>query len=89
MTATLARSLFEFGRGVAHFAVDEHEVRFCTHLKGKASWFLPFNQGWNDGAGNPPNPGGLKTDYFWTRLITRDGLTDILEKLCTGRRDQG
>ena len=27
--------LFEFGRCVAHFAVDEHEVRFCTHLKGK------------------------------------------------------
>ena len=64
---------------MAHFAVDDHEVRFCTHLKGKASWFLPFNQGCNDGAGNPPNPDGLKTDYFWTRLITRDGLTDILE----------
>ena len=71
--------LFEFGRCVAHFAVDDHEVRFCTHLKGKTSWFLPFNQGWNDGAGNPPNPNGLKTDYLWTRLITRDGLTDILE----------
>ena len=71
--------LFEFGRCAAHFAVDDHEVRFCTHLKGKTSWFLPFNQGWNDGAGNPPNPDGLKTDYFWTRLITRDGLTDILE----------
>ena len=74
-----SEKLFEFGRCVAHFAVDEHEVRFCTHLKGKASWFLPVNQGWNDGAGNPPNPDGLKTDYFWTRLITRDGLTDILE----------
>ena len=48
--------LFEFGRCVAHFAVDENEVRFCTHLKGKDSWFLPFNRGWNDGAGNPPNP---------------------------------
>jgi len=34
--------------------VDDHEVRFCTHLKGKASWFLPFNLGWNDGAGHPP-----------------------------------
>ena len=34
--------LFEFGRSVAHFAVDDHEVRFCTHLKGKTSWFLPF-----------------------------------------------
>jgi type I restriction enzyme R subunit len=71
--------LFEFGRGVVHFAVDEHEVRFCTHLKGRASWFLPFNLGWNDGAGNPPNPDGLKTDYLWKRILTRDGLTDILE----------
>ena len=71
--------LFEFGRCVAHFAVDDHEVRFCTHLKGKASWFLPFNQGWNDGAGNPPNPDGLKTDYLWKRILTRESLTDILE----------
>ena len=37
--------LFELGRCLAHFAVDDHEVRFCTHLQGKASWFLPFNQG--------------------------------------------
>ena len=71
--------LFEFGRCVAHLAVDDQEVRFCTHLKGKASWFLPFNQGWNDGAGNPPNPHGLKTAYLWTRMLTRDGLTNILE----------
>ncbi len=71
--------LFEFGRCVVHFAVDEHEVYFCTELKGKHSWFLPFNRGWNDGAGNPPNPDGLKTDYLWKRVLTRDGLTDILE----------
>ncbi len=71
--------LFEFGRCVVHFAVDDHEVRFCTQLKGKASWFLPFNQGWNDGAGNPPNPDGLKTDYLWKRLLTPRGLTEILE----------
>ena len=71
--------LFEFGRCIAHFAVDEHEVRFCTHLTGKGSWFLPFNRGWNDGAGNPPNPHGLKTDYLWKHVLTRDGLTDILE----------
>ena len=64
---------------MAHFAVDEQEVRFCTHLKGKGSWFLPFNLGWNDGAGNPPNPDGLKTDYLWKRILTREGLTDILE----------
>ena len=71
--------LFELGRCAVHFAVDEQEVRFCTHLKGKGSWFLPFNQGWNDGAGNPPNPAGLKTEYLWKRILTREGLTDILE----------
>ena len=71
--------LFEFGRCVVQFAVDDHEVRMCTSLKGKASWFLPFNLGWNDGAGNPPNPDGLKTDYLWKSILTRDGLTDILE----------
>ena len=71
--------IFEFGRCVVHFALDDHEVRFCTYLKGKSSWFLPFNQGWNDGAGNPPNPNGIKTDYLWKRVLTGDGLTDILE----------
>ncbi len=71
--------LFEFGRGVAHFAVDESEVQFCTKLAGKASWFLPFNRGWNDGAGNPPNPHGLKTNYLWSEVLTRESLTNILE----------
>jgi type I restriction enzyme R subunit len=71
--------LFELGRCVAHFAVDENEVWFCTHLQGKASWFLPFNKGYNDGAGNPPNPQGLKIDYLWREVLTRESLTDILE----------
>lgn len=79
LTRLPREKLFEFGRCVAHFAVDDQEVRFCTHLNGKASWFLPFNQGYNDGAGNPPNPEGLKTDYLWKDILTPDGLTDILE----------
>ncbi|MCK6528105.1 type I restriction endonuclease subunit R [Myxococcota bacterium] len=70
--------LFELGRCVAHFAVDDQEVRFCTHLQGKASWFLPFNRGHDDGAGNPPNPDGLKTDYLWKEVLTPDGLADLL-----------
>ena len=71
--------LFEFGRCIAHFALDEREVRFCTHLKGKASWFLPFNRGWNDGAGNPPNPDGLSIAYLWREVLTRESLTNIFE----------
>ena len=69
---------------MVHFAVDDHEVAMCTALKGtkgtaKDSWFLPFNQGWNDGAGNPPNPDGIKTDYLWRRILTPARLTEILE----------
>src|SRR4051812_12524410 len=71
--------LFEFGRCVVHFAVDDAEVRMCSELRGKGSWFLPFNKGWDDGAGNPPNPNGLKTDYLWREVLTPAGLTNILE----------
>jgi type I restriction enzyme R subunit len=71
--------LFQFGRCMVHFAVDDQEVRMCTHLKGKNSWFLPFNKGWNDGAGNPPNESGIKTDYLWKQILTKPGLTDIIE----------
>jgi len=71
--------LFEFGRCVVHFAVDDSEVRMCTELRGKGSWFLPFDKGHNDGAGNPPNPHGIKTDYLWKEVLTPAGLTSILE----------
>ncbi len=71
--------LFRFGRCVAHFAVDENEVHFCTHLRGRRSWFLPFNRGWRSGAGNPPNPTGLRSDYLWRRILARESVADILE----------
>ena len=71
--------LFALGRCAVHLAVDDSRVRFCTHLRGKGSWFLPFDQGHDDGAGNPPNPDGLKTAYLWQRILTPAGLTNILE----------
>ena len=59
-----------------------HVVRLAVDDPG-ADWRAtrgdPFNQGWDDGAGNPPNPDGLKTDYLWKRILTRAGLTNILE----------
>ncbi|HRA33002.1 MAG TPA: type I restriction endonuclease subunit R [Thermomicrobiales bacterium] len=71
--------LFHLGRCLAHFAVDDSQVQFTTELRGESSWFLPFDKGYDDGAGNPPNPSGLKTDYLWREILTRDGLTDIIE----------
>ena len=71
--------LFQLGRCVVHFALDDGAVAFCTHLIGKDSWFLPFNRGWNSGAGNPLNPDGLKTDYLWKQVLAKDSLAIIIE----------
>ena len=71
--------LFSFKRCIVHFAVDDNEIRMCTELKGKKSWFLPFNKGFNNGAGNPPNPNGIKTDYLWKEILTKDDDEDDLE----------
>lgn len=71
--------LFSFKRCIVHFAVDDNEIKMCTELKGKKSWFLPFNKGNNDGAGNPPNPNGIKTDYLWKEILTKDELSNIIE----------
>ena len=38
-----------------------------------------IDQGWNDGAGNPPNPNGLKTDYLWKKVLTPESTTNIVE----------
>ena len=74
-----AEPLFSPKRCIVHFAVDDNEVRMCTWLKGKSSWFLPFNKGYKDGAGNPPNPDGIKTDYLWKDILTKDELSNIIE----------
>lgn len=71
--------LFAKGRCLAHFALDDSEAMFCTHLQGKKSVFLPFNKGVDDGAGNPPNLDGIKTDYLWREVLARRSFADILE----------
>lgn len=71
--------LFSFKRCMVHFAVDDQTVMFCTKLAGKDSWFLPFNKGYNDGAGNPPNPDGIMTDYLWKDILTKWKLSRIIE----------
>lgn len=71
--------MFQFGRCMAHFAVDDANVKFCTKLTGKTSWFLPFDQGHDDGGGNPANPDGMKTDYLWKRLLAPASLANIVE----------
>ncbi len=71
--------LFQFKRCMVHFAVDDAHIKFCTKLDGKKSWFLPFNKGHKDGAGNPPNPHGLMTDYLWKDILSKAELANIIE----------
>ena len=64
--------------GMVYFAVDPSSVAMTTHLRGTRTRFLPFNQGHNLGAGNPPNPNGHRTAYLWEQVWSRDAWMDIL-----------
>ena len=76
-----AEPLLTFKRGaLVHFAVSTDEVRMTTRLEGKNTYFLPFNLGYDDGSGNPPNPDGFRTAYLYERVLQREALLEILEK---------
>jgi len=79
--------IFSFARCMVHFAADTEMVFMTTQLNGKKTFFLPFNKGLNDGkpvspfgAGNPINPNGLKTHYFWEEILTKQSLANIIDK---------
>ena len=72
--------LFELGRCLAHFAVDDHEVQFCTNLR-EARRRGSCRSTWAGTTARVTRriADGLKTDYLWKRILTREGLTDIIE----------
>lgn len=72
--------LFAFGRCLAHFAVDPDMVQMTTHLQGPETRFLPFNQGWNGGAGNPRVLQGFRTSYLWEYIWSRDSVLNLIRQ---------
>ena len=66
--------LFTPRRCAVHFAIDDEQIMMCTELKGKDSWFLPFNKGVNGGAGNPWKDSKILTEYLWQEVLTKDSL---------------
>ena len=73
--------IFQFKkRTLVHFAVDTDEAFMTTKLDGKNTRYLPFNLGFNNGAGNPPNPEGYRTSYLWEQVWTKDSFMDIIGK---------
>ncbi|MDD3769817.1 MAG: type I restriction endonuclease [Sulfuricurvum sp.] len=66
-------------RSLVHFAVSTDEVYMTTQLKGKETFFLPFNKGCEGGAaGNPPNPSGYATSYLWEEILAKDTWLKII-----------
>jgi type I restriction enzyme R subunit len=75
--------LLKYGRCLAHFAVDPALVYVTTQLKFAQTRFLPFNRGWNRGAGNPPVPPtkkGYATAYLWEQVWARDSVLDLVRQ---------
>ncbi len=83
--------IFEFRRRtLVHFAVDTETVFMTTRLAGTATYFLPFNKGYNNGAGNPPDPAGrtYRTGYLWEEVLQRDSLLDLLARFIHLQSDE-
>lgn len=73
--------LFNFNKRVlVCFAVDTNEIMMTTELKGKSTFFLPFNKGNEGGKGNPFVPGKMKTHYLWEEILLKDSLLDIFKR---------
>lgn len=72
--------LTPFRGALVHFALTDHDVYMTTELKGPGTSFLPFNRGHHNGAGNPPNPNGARSSYFWEETLQRDTWLSILTK---------
>lgn len=72
---------------LVHFAVSQSEVQMTTKLQGSQTTFLPFNLGYDGGAGNPPNPNGFATSYLWEEVWDKDSLLDILGRYLIGKRN--
>ncbi len=70
--------LLQFRRCLAHFAVDDDEVWLTTRLEGVRTRFVPFNRGYNGGAGNPPNPNGYASAYLWEDLFAPASVLELV-----------
>ena len=84
-----AEPLLSFPCGaLVHFAVSNSEVHMTTRLTGPATEFLPFNEGNDGGAGNPPNPSGHRTAYLWEKVWSRESWLEILGRYIVPARDK-
>lgn len=72
--------LFGFKRALVHFAVDNNLAYMTTKIDGMKTYFLPFNRGHNNGAGNSPIEGKFATCYLWEDVFTKDSLAELIAR---------
>src|SRR3989344_3089137 len=70
--------LLSFGRCFTHFAIDTEQVFMATKLEGLRTYFLPFNKGYKEGAGNPPVEKKYKTHYMWEDVLSKESVLDLV-----------
>ncbi|GHA39707.1 hypothetical protein GCM10010372_44720 [Streptomyces tauricus] len=75
--------LLSFGhRALVHFAVLNSMAAMTTRLEGEKTHFLPFNMGFDSGAGNPPGADGRSaTAYLWERVWEKHAWLNIIGRL--------
>ncbi|MFD0034943.1 type I restriction endonuclease subunit R [Streptomyces sp. NPDC127172] len=88
------RPLLAPGRALVHFAVSNDLVYMTTKLQGGDTVFLPFNQGNEGHAGNPPSGTGSSTNYLWREVLARPMFMRILKDFAlfeprkSGKKDE-
>lgn len=75
-------------RALVHFAVDTDEIYMTTELKKQETYFLPFNRGYENGAGNPNIEGDYKTSYLWKDILQKDSIIDIIQRFIQVKKDE-
>ena len=75
-------------RTLVHFAVDTDEVYTTTKIDKEKTIFLPFNLGYQNSAGNPPNKKCYKTAYLWEYVWQKDSWLDIIGKFIHVQKEE-
>ena len=63
-----------FKRCLVHFAMSDEKIYMTTKLKGKDTYFLPFNRGLE----NPDIPGFYRSSYLYTDILQPNQLSNII-----------
>ncbi|MBI9061961.1 MAG: type I restriction endonuclease subunit R [Marinilabiliaceae bacterium] len=73
----------EFARCLVHFAVGTEKVFMNTQLKGKSTFFLPFNKNLEN-----ENKDGFATAYLWEDVLCKDSLLDLVQNFINIQTDK-